>query len=180
MKVDFKKAGYYELINFSGYFDLEKLYHFIYKWFSLNKYRYNEKKYKQKKGEVEWEIEAFKKVDEYAKFNIKFELHLYGDGNGPTPIEPVDVVVNGKKMKLVKGRVHITISGSFETGYSDMFGSNKWNKTYINRWLQNFFEKVVLKQDIDIKYTDKLYYEVLDFYEGVKKTLGMYATGSFY
>ncbi len=180
MKVDLKGAGYYEVIHFSGYFDLEKLYHYIYSWLSSNKYKYNEKLYKQKKSEIEWEIEGTKKVDGYAKFSISFALHLYGDGNGPTPVDPVEVVKDGVKRKLVKGRVRITISGGIETGYSDIFGENKWNKTYFRRWIQNFFEKAVLKQDIDIKYVDKLYYEILDFYEGVKKVLGMYAVGSFY
>ena len=180
MKVDFQKEGYYELINFSGYFDLKALYKYVYKWYSENKYKYQEKKYKQKAGEIEWSILGSKKVDEYAKFNISFSLHLYGDGTGPTPVDEMEVVKDGVKKKMVKGRVHITISGSIETGYADSFGENKWNKTYLRRWLQNFFEKTVLKQDIDVKYVDHLYYEVLNFYEGVKKHLGMYAIGSFY
>jgi len=47
-------------------------------------------------------------------------------------------------------------------------------------WLNNLYEKYIIKQEIDNIYTDKLYYYVLKLHNITKECLGMEAKGSEY
>ena len=180
MKVDLAKENLKEVIQFSGYFDLKGLYEFIAAWFSRRQYKFHEKAYKRKKAEIELSIYADKKVNEYVKYTIKIEAHLYGDGNGPTPVDEVEVIKDGVKKKMMHGRIHMTLSGVIETDYKDLYGQTRWSSTPFLRTLQKVFEIGVLGPEIGVKYIDPFYYEVLELFEDIKKYFEMYGTGSFY
>ena len=180
MKIDFSKEHLNEVLQFSGYFDLKGLYQFIAAWFKRRQYKFHEKSYKRKKAEIEQSIYADKKINEYVKYTIRIETHLYGDGNGPTPVDEVEVIKDGVKKMMIHGRMHLILTGVIETDYKDLYGNTRWTQTSFLRTLQKVFEIGVLGPEIGVKYADPFYYEVLELYEDIKKYFQMYAVGSFY
>ncbi len=180
MKIDFGKEHLSEVIQFSGYFDFKKIYEFVAAWFKRREYEFHEKSYKRKKAEIELSWYAERAVNEYIMYTIKIAVHLYGDGNGPTPVDEVEVIKDGVKRRMMHGRIHIIISGVIESDYKDLYGNTQWDKTPFLRTLQKVFEKSVLKQEIYAKYLDPFYYEVLELFEDIKKQFEMYGIGSFY
>jgi len=168
-----------QIILFRGYMDLRKIYKFIFDWLKRRSYETYETKYRRKKAEIELTVMGERKVNEYIKDIIIVDMHLYGDGPGPSSVDEVEVVKDGVKRKMIKGRMHLTINGIVETGYKNIYGKSMWNTPFLQK-LQRFLETGVLKQELDLKYVDPLYYEVLEFFEALKKEFEMDGIGSFY
>jgi len=177
---DFSRAGLYEVLHYRGIFDLRGLYKFMVEYLEKKGFEFNEKVMKYKTAEIEFEWEAKRKADAYVRHIITVVMHLYGDGPGETPVDEVEVIKDGEKKKMIKARMTLTFSGKVETGYPDDFGESRWNKSPFLVKLQSVFEKSVIKQELDFKHMDPLYYEILRFFDAVKRYLEMEGTGTFY
>ncbi len=178
--IDFASAGLFEVLHYRGIFDLRGLYKFMADWLQKKGFEFHEKVYKHKQAELEFTWEARRKVDAYVQHVITIVMHLYGDAPGDSTVEEVEVIKNGVKKKMMKARMTLTFSGKVVTDYPDDFGSTRWNKSPFLKTLQNVFEKSVIKQDLDFKHEDVLYYHILHLYEAVKKHLEMEGSGSVY
>ena len=144
-----------------GIFDMDKLYKFVYAWLDDRKYFFHEKLYKHKPGfikgnEVELEIESFRKVTGYVKYNIDITFHLWD-------VVDVDVIKHGKKQKMSQARMDITLNGYITTDYEE-----NWEKKKLYKIMNDIYEKYIIKRKIEDIWMIELYKEAYDLHEKIK------------
>jgi len=159
------------VLKYKGIFDINGLYKFMSGWLINEGFEFYERKYKHKPPEIELNWEAEKKITGYVKYVITVDFHFYG-------VKDVEVIKNGEKKKMQDARVIITFSGKVQTDYPDDYGGTNWDETSFLRKMQRFFNTYIIRQDIDFKHVDPLYYYILKFYDDVKAYLGMEGSGS--
>ncbi len=151
-------------IRYSGEFNYEKLYRGIYDWFKDKLYEVTET-YKHKMtgsgAEVELAFKGEKKVSEFMKWNIECETKIWG-------LNDVEVVREGKKQKINKGRLQITITFSVTLDYSA-----KFDKSELARRAFNFIRFTLLRKKIIIFWSGQLVEEAYKLHTEIKKILGM-------
>ena len=162
-----------EILKFKGIFDMDLLYRSMRDWLTRRGYYFEEPVYKSKPnpmGGVEDEItwNCYRKETAYMKFWINIFIHTWER-------KDVEVIKKGKKKKMNQARLAIYFNAKVETDYQ-----HRWDKTPFLIWLNNFYEKYIIKPEIDNIYTDKLYYYVLKLHNIAKECLGMEAKGSEY
>ncbi len=169
IKIDFKEAGLFNKFVFKGLFDLKTLYQSMYLWFDQNKYDFYEKLYKEKPPELEIEWFAEKKETDFVKFNIHVNFHFWDLQRG------VKAVKKGKETSLANARFKIMIWGEVEIDYQ-----GRWEGSFFKEKVLNFIVNHVMKQDIDFKYVDKLYYQVEELTNLLKKKIEVEGQGEVY
>jgi len=162
-----------EIIKFKGIFDMDFLYKSMRDWLTRRGYYFEEPVYKSKPnpmGGVEDEItwNCYRKETDYMKFWINIFIHTWER-------KDVEVIKKGKKKKMNQARLAIYFNAKVETDYQ-----HRWDKTHFLIWLNNFYEKYIIKPEMDNIYTDKLYYYVLKLHNITKECLGMETKGSEY
>ena len=147
-------------IRHKGIYDLDTIYKTIRKWFKVREYDYNEKRYKDKKAdygnEVEHVMQGEIKITDFVKFNIEIETKFYG-------VKEFDGEIAGEKRKVNKGQFCITLTGAATYDYKNNFGgptAQKFLKLLVTKILKNYY---------DVKYTNKLYYEIYNLQTELKK-----------
>ncbi|MCX6709495.1 MAG: hypothetical protein NTV63_00885 [Candidatus Woesearchaeota archaeon] len=158
------------VIKYKGIFEISELYKFISRWLIGKGYDFYEKTYKNKPPEIELSWYGEKKLTSYVMDKIKIEFHFYG-------VRDVEAIKGGEKKKMQDFRVVITFSGEVVTDYPNIFGEKQWEKPFWKK-AKEFFETNILKQDLDFKYVDPLYYQVFELTEEVKKFMNMEGTGN--
>lgn len=160
------------LVRYKGIYDFDGLYKMMQKWMVDRHYEFHEKKYKEKpywhapETEITWWAE--KKVTSYIMYRIDIFIHMYDS-------EWIEVVVDGKKKKMMNARFQVDMEASVITDYSKEFEkSGFWKK------IENFLNRTILHKEILLKYLDALDYELYDFEADIKKFLGMEARESAY
>ena len=161
---DTRMSWYPHRIKYRGMFDLDKLYKAMALWFKERRFELHERLYKSKPPELEVRWEAERKRTNFARELIFVHMHMWGDYN-------IEVIVNGKKKKMAKVRMVITINGDIETPYPDIFGEPRWTATNLERRLLKIFQGWVIKREMEGLYWDRLYYEMYDLYGRIKETL---------
>ncbi|MBI2143512.1 hypothetical protein HYU20_04205 [Candidatus Woesearchaeota archaeon] len=151
-------------IKYRGMFDLDKLYKVMALWFKERRFELHERLYKSKPPELEVRLEAERKRTNFARELIFVHMHMWGDYN-------IEVIVNGKKKKMAKVRMVITIRGDIEAPYADIFGEPRWTATNLERRLLNIFKGWIMRREMEGLYWDRLYYEMYDLYGRIKETL---------
>ena len=151
-------------IKYKGMFDLEGLYRVMARWFKDKRFELHENLYKSKPPELELRWRAERNRTSYIQEVVTVYVHMWGEYN-------VEAVVNGKKKKMARVRMVITINGGIYSAYNDMFGKLQWNASNIERRLQNIMRNWVVKQEIGGLYEDRLYYELYDLYGAIKEFL---------
>lgn len=162
-----------EIIKFKGIFDMDLLYKSMRDWLTTRGYYFEEPVYKSKPnpmGGVEDEItwSCWRKETDYMKFWINIFIHTWER-------KDVEVIKKGKKKKMNQARLAIYFNSYVETDYQ-----HRWDKTPFLIWLNNIYEKYIIKPEIDNIYTDKLYYYVLKLHNIAKECLDMETKGSEY
>lgn len=159
-------------IMFKGIFDWETLYAFIKNWFEDREYFFEEGTLKTKDDkfgkETEYKWSGWRKVDEYYKYTIKIELHLWG-------LRPVEVVEHGEKKKLYKGKFIMEFSGKVETDYQGI-----WKTSRFALNMKNFIDKYFWKGERMALHVDKLWYIMTKLHGEVKELLKMHSKGNAY
>jgi hypothetical protein len=153
-------------LKYKGVFDYDKLSTFIINWLQARKYHINEKKHKHKMScphgfEVERVIEAWRKVDDYFRYNVFVTFFLWDAFE-------VDAVKHGKKVKLWNARMELQIGFQVVCDYS-----GKWETNPFYEKLRNFYDQYIIKKEIIIKHVDPLYYKLLSLHTKVKNQLEM-------
>ncbi len=159
-------------VRYKGVFNLDGLYKKMVQWFKRGHYEFQERLYKDKPPELEIFWQARRRRTAYLMDVIDVHIHIFD-------MEPVEVIERGVKKKLTHARMTITLLPSCETGYADIFGHQKWGSGF-HRRLMHFYNKYVIKKDIDLAYTDALYYETFRLHAFIKDYLKMEGRGNLY
>lgn len=164
-KVPAIPGGFPVVIKYQGIFDYEGLYKLITDWYIDYGFYLEEPVYKHKiptPGGAEQEIEftGWKKINEYVKYWIGLYIHAYN-------LKDVDVVKEGVKKRLSKAEIQIEIMPEVETDYPKMVDSK------FKKYLQEFWDKYLLKKDMDLIWSDQLYYIMYKLHTKIKEFLGM-------
>lgn len=167
-----KEAGGGATLRYYGVFDYDKLCRKILGWLHNRHYEVTEGTHKHKMGcphgfEIERKISGYVKVNQFIKYNVVFEMHLWD-------AHQVDVVKDGKKIKLWKARIEIKSSMSIEMDYQ-----NKWNTPFKKKLLR-FFAEYVIKKDMLINHIDPLWWKVYGFHQELQEFIGMSSVTKVY
>ncbi len=156
-------------ILFKGIMDFDAFYIMLVRWFKQRRFEFHETLYKAKPPKLDLHWEAGREKTAYAKEFIDVYFKAY-------EVEEVEVIKNGKKKKMLKLEVTMTITPRVELAYSDIFGEKKWNLEWQRRLL-DFFNRYVLRKEIDLMYEDVLWYETYKLHADIRKYLKMEAQG---
>ena len=158
-------------IRYSGEFNYEALYLAVYNWFKNRRFEVNET-YKHKMtstgAEVELTFKGNKKITEFIKHNIECEIKIWG-------LADFEAVRHGKKQKLNKGRILITILYELELDYSSQF-----DKSEFTQRLFNLIRFTFLRKKIVIDLGGRTVAEAYLLHTEIKKQLGMETAYSAY
>jgi len=160
-------------IKYKGVFDLDKVYKGAILWFKEHKFEFHETSYKTKPPELELSWIAERKKSGFIKEVIEIHWHMFEQ-------YPVEVIENGVKKQLYDANFTITMWGAIETDYADIFGEQKWRDSNLKRRMLSFYNRYVVKKELDIMEEDVLYYEMYNLQTVIKKMIGMKAGGSAY
>jgi len=151
-------------VKYSGEFDYEALYLTIYNWLKKKGYLINET-YKHKMtpsgAEVELTFKGDKKVTEFFKYKIECETKIWG-------LSEFEATRHGKKQKLNKGRMNITLSITLHLDYNSRF-----DKSEFTQRLFNMIRFTLLRKKIIIVWAGALMAECYQLHTEIKKQLGM-------
>ena len=151
-------------IKYSGEFDYEGLYLCIYKW--LKKKRYDlQEVYKHKMtgsgAEVELAFKGAKKINEFVKYKIDAEIKGWN-------ITEFEAVKDGKKQKLNKGRIIVTINFAM-----DMDWQKKYQDSPFKKRVYNLITGTLLKKKAVLVWGGTLVGEAYQLHTEIKKQLSM-------
>lgn len=147
------------ILHYDGIFDLEALYRNCKQFFVERAYRFEEGGYKKKATEEEISWKPVKKVSDYIQYEVSVKMWILEK-------KDVDVVKEGKKVKLSKAHIRIELSCKAVTDYSGRFVG----KPYLKK-LKEFYEKFIFKKEFDSTWDDQLYYELYKIQTLIKEHL---------
>lgn len=151
-------------IKHSGIFDFKELYTFSYNWLVDEGYEVTEKKYSEKivpgAKEIDIEWNAYKKISDYFRFNIKMYWRIVG-------LVDVEVEENGKKRKMNKGTTEIKFSAILEKDYE-----NRWENNPIAKFLRGVYDRYVIRGRIE-QYEGKIFAENDELIAQIKSFLAI-------
>jgi len=157
-----------------GIIDLDGLYRTMQRWFYDNNYYFEEPTSRIRPGtaagvEYEFKWVAWRKVSDYVKFWINVWIYVWD-------AKDLEVIKDGKKVKLTKCRLQIEFDGYVELDYT-----NRFQKTKFLQWLMNFYHKYILREEKVISnWWDELYYRVYKLQTIAKEYLDMESKGNAY
>lgn len=158
-------------IRHKGLYDLDTLYKKIRHWFSEREYEFNEERYKDKiadygtEAEHKWNGELW--VNNFVQYNIKIETKFYG-------VKEFEADYHGEKRKVNNGQLFIVMNGIVTFDYLNNFES-KQAKYFLNLLINKIFKKYY-----EIKYIDKLDYDVYRLQTLIKEELHMETASNAY
>jgi hypothetical protein len=160
-------------IRYTGLFDFDALYAAVIDWAKNYGYRWHEKNYKHKvplptgaEQEFEWEIS--KDVTDYIQYKIEMAVHMWD-------LQELEVNIDGKKKKMSKARVLITMNGTLTTDWQNRFSDSGKFGQFLGRW----YEKLTNK-DIGGIYGDTLMYRMQALQSLLKKYFDMQTKKNVY
>ncbi len=154
-------------VRYTGLFDFDGLYAAIIDWAKNYGYIWHEKVYKHKvpspagaEQEFIWVME--KNVTEYVKYTIIIVVHIWD-------LTEVVVDIGGKKKALSNARSKMDIKGVVDTDWQKKFDSS----SLFIRKLGEFYEKIVLKKEIESVHWDTVNYRMLNLQNLMKQYFDM-------
>jgi hypothetical protein len=162
------------LVRYKGVFDFEGLYRMMHAWIINKRFLFHEDRYKDKvytpfgnELEIDWSAE--KKVTEFVKEYVEIKFHLWD-------FAEVEVMKDGKKMKMTKSRMEIRLDVKMELDYTGRFAKGKpWEAK-----LGEFYMHKIIYWDWRIKYADALTYSLYDLHAKIKKFLNLDSSSNAY
>ena len=160
------------IIKKVGLIDLDGLYKTMHKWFYDNNYVFEEPTSRIRPGtaagvEYEFKWKCWRKVSGYVKYHLNVWIYLWD-------AKDIEVVKEGKKIKLTKCRLQIEIDGFMELDWTKRF-----SKTKLGMFLFWFYNMYILKEERVLSlWWDELYYRAYKLQTIVKEYLDMEAKGN--
>ncbi|PIO04733.1 hypothetical protein COT47_07765, partial [Candidatus Woesearchaeota archaeon CG08_land_8_20_14_0_20_43_7] len=111
--------------------------------------------------EVEIKYHGEKKVTGYIMYMV--HLRFYSQ-----QFKQIEVVKDGKKKKMIEGRIFVETTMEVHTDYEKL-----WSSSPIKERLKVILEKYILLHDIDTMHADYLWYRVQELNEKLKAAIGM-------
>ncbi len=152
-------------IKYSGLVNFEDFYKFCYDWLkdetglNLAEDKYSEKISGDAKNlEIEWT--GTKELTDYFKFEAKVSFRIIGLTN-------VEITQDGKKIKMNKGTIEITIKGTLLRDYK-----GKFEKTAVQKFLRGIYEKSVIPSRVE-QFQDKIIGDCDEFLSQAKAYLDL-------
>ena len=128
-------------LEYEGLLDINNLYRIMDKWFREKGYDKYEKRnveqHTKEGGEIEIEIEPWKKVSDYAIGWMKIKFLF-------TNIKEVTVVKDNKKVKMQQARVQINFTTYLGTDWE-----NKWKHHYLAVLVRAIFDRYLYKKQLE-------------------------------
>jgi len=165
-------TNYKTKIKYEGVFDMDGLYRFMREWLEYRRFRFLEKSYKSKVptplgSEVELSWDAWRKESEFMRYWVTVYFHFWD-------LEEVEVIREGRKVKMHKARFEIVFGGKLELDYQ-----GRWDRTPLLKKLRDFYFKFVFTPLKEMgQYWDELHYYIYRFQSATKKFLGMHTSGN--
>jgi len=158
-------------IRHKGVYDLDSIYKSIRAWLFERHYEYQEDRYKDKisdfGNEAEINMSNELKVDEFVQFNIKIETKFFG-------IKEFEADYKGSKRKVNNGQFFIRLKGSVVYDYKKKF------KSWFSKFFLDFLIKKLLKNYYEVKYVDRLYYDLYALQTLIKEKVYMETASNAY
>ena len=155
------------MLRYKGVFDFDGLYKMMHAWLISKRFEFHETNYKDKVStpfgnelEVKWTGE--KKVNEFVKQKIVIEFHLWD-------FAEVEVIKDGRKMKMTKSRMEIKFTPSLLLDYNEKFTKGNGFEKALGR----FYVDKVIYWDWQFKYAGNLESATYDLHTRVKKYLNL-------
>jgi len=151
-----------EKLVFNGIFDFPGSYRFAHTWFKDEGYGVNEGRYSEKVSgnaraiRVEWMVK--KRLSDYFMIEdeITFEI---------SDLTDVEAEIDGKKKKLNKGRVEMSIKAVLVSDWE-----SKWEKTPVYRFWREVYNKYIIPGRVQ-ELKDKVEEDAQTFKEEMKAYL---------
>jgi hypothetical protein len=161
------------IIRYKGIFDMEGLYRLIVQWLKSRRYWVQESTYKHKVpsplgAEEEIGFKGNRKVDDYYMYDVIINFHLWN-------MQEVDVIRDGKKVKLTRARMEVVLTGTMTLDYQGRFEKSPFYKK-----LRDFYHKYIIKDQLEFLYYDTFYYRLIKLQALVKDYLDMQAKSHEY
>jgi hypothetical protein len=151
-------------IKNTGLFDFKEFYRFCYTWLVDEGYFLVEKSYSEKVGatgkEIEIEWNATRKVSDYFRNNLKIKWRILGMTN-------VEVDDNGKKLKMNKGQVEISVDAVLEKDWE-----HRWENSAFLKFLRGMYDRYIIRSRIE-QYEVKIFAEGDEFLAQAKSFLAI-------
>ncbi|MFH1590786.1 MAG: hypothetical protein ABIC95_02560 [archaeon] len=154
-------------VTYKGVFDLDTIYKELVEFYTSRSFEFHEYNYKAKDptvGELEWYWQGWRNDTEFLRVWLNVYFHF-------EDMESVEVIKDGQKRKMVRGRVRARFRPFFELDYDRKFETSKFMEAVRHFYVQYIYRKKMLA------YGDKEEYELHKFVEKLKKLLGMTFTG---
>jgi hypothetical protein len=152
-------------LSYEGLFKVTDLYQLIDRWLREKGYDKREKRMAEsvtKNGKfIEWEIEPWKKITDYASIIIKLRIIL-------TDIKEVDVEIDKNKVKMNQGKTDFVFDGYLETDYE-----NRWESKPLFFFLRALFDKYIFKP-YTVGFQSNAIDDVNDLHTRIKSFLNLY------
>jgi hypothetical protein len=162
--INFRSVRYIPILKYSGTLDYPGLLKVMRDWIENQGYEFHETSVKHKVpspvgSEQEFVWWGWRKVNSYIKYHIDVFVHVWD-------LHDVEVVRQGKKQKLQNLRIQIEFSGRCELDWSNRFGGSK-----VFQALADFYDTYIIRKDVDLVYTDQLYYRIYKLQQLAKEFL---------
>lgn len=168
---EFEETSIYQVIRYKGIFDINELYRIINDWLVSKGYQVQEHKYKSialqtggKERTFDWN--AHRKMTEF--ITIWIFLHFQFQD-----MMEVEVVKEGKKVKLHKGLIMIRVQHKLEFDFSERMGKTKWSAAIVE-----FMQKAMWRKKIDTLWEDKLRFKTYELMNVIKEALDFMTKGN--
>jgi hypothetical protein len=168
---EFGDKSLYQVVRYKGIFDINELYRVINDWLVSKGYQVHESKYKSialqtggKEKTFDWN--AHRKMTEFIM--IWIDLHFQFQD-----IMEVEVVKNGKTVKLQKGLIMVRIQHRLEYDFSERMGRTKMGNVIVK-----FMTQIMWKKKIDSLWEDKLRFKCYELMNVIKETLDFMTKGN--
>lgn len=157
------------MIRYKGVFDMDGLYKLLHKWVEKRGFEWHEPTFKDKHPQTGQEEEivtlSYRNDTDFIRVWIIFYIHT-------NDMQDVEVVKDGKKVKMSKGRILISIGAQFEFDYEERWEGNKFQEA-----LRHFMINYLFIRKIQT-YGDKIEYEAHNAQEEIKKYFDMQTKGN--
>ncbi len=160
-----QKNPYQMQVKFKGIFDYSGLLSLITDWMVSKSFETHQKKDKHKMrptgAETEFKIFGWRNLTEFMRWTVTIEIWGWDQAD-------VEVVKNGTKKKMQRGRIWIRMNSVIVVDQT-----NRFDKNHLTVALRKFLLDKVLLHRIDAIESDMLHYRIAELQTEIKKFLGM-------
>ncbi len=158
-------------VAYKGIFDMNELYKIIYDWLVSRGFQVHESKYGSATmtsggKELKFEWIAERKGTELVLVTMKIHFNV-------KDMQPVEVMKDGEKKKLVKGYLFIRISYDCEFDFNE-----RYSYTKLHQVLLKFMTEWMMQKKIETYWEDKARFKTYELANVIKESLDFMTKGN--